>query len=182
MVELLEGRSLGRYLLEKYAKEPNGWSFCVFPPKNTRDGLGAFIASKDEIWRIQLDSAYSANPLMLGVKTELDTDRFPKTSRVSYGYRKLNEDLILRLLGYSQNVDAQRTLPESPRATTRTLDEVLSSITPVFPRANGAYAEGPIVMRSRKDLAPILNEQKDLEDKLSLEINQLLKKRYVSYG
>ena len=181
MVELLEGMALRRYLLEKYAKEPTGWSFSVFPSKKSTVGPGALIGSKDEVWRVQLDSAYSGNPLTLGARTDLDVDKLPRSSQVSYGYRKINDEIIRSIFQIGESSESVQKFPPESRPV-RTLDDVLSSIAPVYPKASDAYAQGPIIMRSRSDLEPLLDRQKDLEDKLALEMNRLMKKRYLAYG
>jgi hypothetical protein len=171
MVEFLEGRILSRYLLEKYSKNPAGWSFTVFPGRRAENGFGALVGSRDEIWRIQLDSIYNANPIILGAKADLDPEIIPKSKNPSYGYRRLDKKAILALL---KAYDWEET--------NRALDRILSPLDPVAPKNNEAYAEGPIVVTSRKQVQPLVENQNELEDKLSLELKRLMKKRFSAYG
>jgi hypothetical protein len=194
MVELLEGRILSRHLLEKYSKNPAGWSFTVFPGNRAENGFGALIGSRDEMWRIQLDSIYSAKPLMLGAKADVDADSIPRPGNVSYGYRKLSRKALLAILGdlgRESTADSKPSEhdvmdyvdPHSSLATGRpTLDRILAGLEPVSPKTDGAYAEGPIVFTTRKGVEPIIDRQKELEDKLSAELKRLLKNRYSAYG
>jgi hypothetical protein len=61
------------------------------------------------------------------------------------------------------------------------IDQILSKIKPVAPETGGSYAEGPFVITNRENLG-ITSGQKQLEDKLSLELRKLLRNRYSSYG
>jgi hypothetical protein len=193
MVEFLEGRILSRYLLEKYSKAPAGWSFTIFPAKRGDSGYGALVGSSDEMWRIQLDSVYSSNPLMLGAKTEVDSELIPRSNMLSYGYRKLNERAVMAILKEivgSQEEDASQTSSNPHHEDyqkplmrgSSVLDRILSSLEPVSPKGVGTYAEGPIVLSSRKVLEPIVDKQQDLEDKLSAELRRLLKQKFSAYG
>lgn len=184
MVEFLEGRILSRYLLEKYSKNPAGWSFTVFPGRRAENGFGALVGSRDEIWRIQLDSIYNANPIILGAKADLDPEIIPKSKNPSYGYRRLDKKAILALLKayetrYEENAAENANDWEE---TNRALDRILSPLDPVAPKNNEAYAEGPIVVTSRKQVQPLVENQNELEDKLSLELKRLMKKRFSAYG
>jgi hypothetical protein len=194
MVEFLEGGILRRYLLEKYSKNPAGWSFTVFPSKHQDNGLGALIGTRDEIWRIQLDSIYNANPIMLGAKADVDPDMIPRSKNLSYGYRRLDRKAIRAILRDFQKQDGLSDVQApslhgdyeehgSPWARNNgSLDRILASLEPVYPRGNEAYAEGPIVLSSRKGIEPIVDKQTDLEEKLSKELKRLLKRKYSAYG
>ncbi len=184
---------LSKHLLEKYSKSPEGWSFTVFPAKRVESGFGALIGTRDETWRIQLDSVYSANPLMLGAKADIDADLIPRSKILSYGYRKLDNKAILAILQdfQSQSQTGTEESEESPlhddyRApwvrSGGSLERILSSLDLVSPKANEAYAEGPIVLTSRKGIEPLVDKQQELEDKLSAELKRMLKKKYSAYG
>jgi hypothetical protein len=191
MVEFLEGRLLSKYLLDKYYKNPSGWSFTIFPGRQADKGYGALIGSRDEVWRIQLDSVYNSNPLMVGAKADVDFDQIPKSNKLSYGYRKLDKNAILAILKdmeqrASESDDGEGHLHKDYQKRSpghdSVIDNILSSIEPVYPRANEAYAEGPIILASRNSMQPIVDRQRDLEDKMSAELRRLLKQKFSAYG
>ena len=163
MVEILEGEALSKYLLQKYSKKPSGWNFTLFPSK--QEGYGALVSGPEETWQLKIDSIYRPNPLMLGSKSEHSKKQL---SNVSYGYRRLDPKTIFELL-------------RSENPSSSTIEKLLAPIVPEAPIAGQPYAEGPFVMSDRKT-AGITDAQKDLDDKLSLELRKLVRNRYSSYG
>jgi hypothetical protein len=129
---------------------------------------------------------------MLGAKADVDSDLIPRSKSLSYGYRKLDNKAILAILQDFQR-RSQNSAEESedaplhddyraPGVRSGSLDRILASLDLVSPKVNEAYAEGPIVLTSRKGIEPLVDKQQDLEDKLSAELRRLLKKKYSAYG
>ncbi len=173
-MEFLEGRALSKHLLDKYSKNPAGWSFTMFPSAKEDSGFfGALVSGPDEAWQLKIDSIFKPNPMMLGAKVDLDTSRSKPISTVPYGYRKMDQTLIRQLI---------KALEEEKEDGSRLdLGKILSSINPVVPKSGAAYAEGPIVLTGRDSLG-ISDSQKQLEDRLSSELRRLLRNKYQGYG
>lgn len=179
MVELLEGKVLSKYLLEKYSKKPNGWSFTVFPSAKEDNGFfGALVGGPDEVWQLKLDSIFKPNPMILGAKVDMDPTKVANHGLFPYGYRKLDQRTIVELLQALADSDDGSTTLHRDRYL---IDQILGKMKPVAPETGGSYAEGPFVITNRENLG-ITSSQKQLEDKLSLELRKLLRNRYSSYG
>ena len=179
MVELLEGKALSKHLLEKYSKNPNGWSFTLFPPAKDDNGFfGAFVGGPDEVWQLKVDSIFKPNPLMLGAKVDSNFQRAMDLGTIPYGYRRLDRRVAFELLKTLAKVDDKESDPIQDRLI---LDRILRPIKPVAPISGESYAEGPFVLTDRMNLG-ITQEQKHLEDRLSSELRKLMRNRYSSYG
>lgn len=179
MVEVLEGRVLSKHLLEKYSRNPNGWSFTLFPSAKDDNGFfGAFMGSPDEVWQLKIDSIFKPNPLMLGAKVEAKSEGSTNFGTIPYGYRRIDRKVAFELLKTLARAEDRGTDPIQDRLD---LDRILRPIRPVAPIAGGSYAEGPFVLTDRMSLG-ITEEQKQLEDKLSSDLRKLMRNRYSSYG
>ncbi len=179
MVEFLEGKALTKHLLEKYSKNPNGWSFTLFPPAKEDNGFfGAFVGSPDELWQLKVDSIFKPNPIMLGAKAEPNLRKPLDFGTISYGYRKLDRKTAFELLKALADADDRESNPIQNRLI---LDRILRPLKPVAPISGESYAEGPFVLTDRLNLG-ITEEQKHLEDRLSSELRRLMRNRYSSYG
>jgi hypothetical protein len=174
-MEILEGRVLSKYLLDKYAKEPRDWGFTMFPSTNANRGFyGGLVSSKDEVWQLGIDSIFKPNPIMVGTKVDVDPVKAQKFGNVSYGYRKLSPETLVKLLDMLNKQDDEgRTRPR--------LDSILRSMEPVAPKNGESYAEGPFVFAARNAIN-FSESQKQLEDRLSSQLRNLLRSKYMSYG
>lgn len=181
MVEVLEGRVLSKHLLDRYSKNPKGWSFTLFPPAKEDSGFfGAFVGGPDEVWQLKVDSIFKPNPMMLGAKVDVDPARVASPGSISYGYRRLDQKVAFELLKILAESDGEDT-PSGRPIDRNLLDRILRPLKPVAPRAGESYAEGPIVLTNRSNLV-INGNQKQLEDRLSSDLRKLLRNRYSSYG
>ena len=179
MVEFLEGKVLSKHLLDKYSKNPSGWSFTLFPPAKDDNGFfGAFVGSPDEVWQLKVDSIFKPNPLMLGAKVESNLQKPIDLGVIPYGYRRIDRKVAIELLKTLAKVDDKESDPIQNRLI---LDRVLRPLKPVAPVSGESYAEGPFVLTDRMNLG-ITQEQKHLEDRLSSELRKLMRNRYSSYG
>jgi hypothetical protein len=179
MVEFLEGKALSKHLLDKYSKNPSGWSFTLFPPAKDDNGFfGAFVGSPDEVWQLKVDSIFKPNPLMLGAKVESNLQKPIDLGVFPYGYRRIDRKVAIELLKTLAKVDDKESDPIQNRII---LDRVLRPLKPVAPVSGESYAEGPFVLTDRMNLG-ITEEQKHLEDRLSSELRKLMRNRYSSYG
>jgi hypothetical protein len=180
MVELLEGKALSKLLLERYSKNPEGWSFTLFPPAKDDSGFfGAFVGSPDEIWQLKIDSVFKPNPLMLGAKVDSNFQKSMDFGTIPYGYRRIDQKVAFELL--KTLARAQDSNESDPARERLIFDRILRPLKPVVPVTGGSYAEGPFVLTDRASIG-ITDEQKKLEDRLSLELRRLMRNRYQGYG
>ena len=174
-MDILEGRILSKYLLDKYSKNPKGWSFTMFPSSKEDSGFfGALVSGPEEVWQLKIESVFKPNPLMLGAKTDLDSAKVKRFGTVPYGYRKIDAPLLRQLMKSLED----ESRPEGGRVD---LDRILAPVEPVVPKGGDPYAEGPFVLTSRES-AGVSDSQKSLEDRLSSELRRLLRSKYQSYG
>lgn len=169
-MEFLRGSKLFRHVLDQYSKNPAGWYFTIGPsPKdNFFDGI---ISGPSEAWQLKLDSIFKPSPIVMGAK--MDGLPNPTANLPSYGYRKLEPEDLLQLI--------KEVSEESSSLKTTTLDRILGSLSPVVPRNNASYAEGPVLFSSKKILG-MSNAQKNLDERLTAEVKKLLRESYPGYG
>jgi hypothetical protein len=167
-MEVLEGKILAKILLERYAKNPRGWNFTVAPSAK-EEFFDAMVSSPEEAWRLKIDSIFRPSPMMLGAKVDADSSR-ANASPVSFGYRKLSPELLLKILASSEESD----LPKD-------LGSIIGNLDPVVPSHSGAYAQGPYTFTNKK-IPAVSESQKQLDDKLSSEMRKLMRNKYASYG
>lgn len=168
-MELLEGERLRRKILEGYSKNPKGWEFTISPSKS--GFFDAVVSGPEGTWMLKIDSLFKPLPFMLGSPTEISQGLKP-ANPFSYGYRKLSPELIHELLG-----DEGRQHEDRTRAS---LSSVLRSEA-VVPEEGRSYAQGPFVLTSPGRIG-FSESQKELDDRLTLEMRRLLKTRFPAYG
>ena len=165
MTEILEGVALRRHILERYSKKPADWNFTIAPaPKY--GFYDALVSSPDESWKLKIDSIFNPLPKIIGAKVDIDHSKVKKFSPISYGYRQLDPNLIMKLM---------TSLEEGHNSS---IDSLLRPIDPVVPQIGGSYAEGPYVFTNEK----LSTGQKELEDRLTGELQRLMRNRLSAYG
>jgi hypothetical protein len=170
MVEILDGATLRRLLLERYSKNPKNWNFTISPARS--DGFfDALVSSPGEAYQLKIDSIFKPTPLMLGTRVDVDHSKFNPSSSVSYGYRKLDREILMRLLSTLEN--AEKGDP---------LESILGPLDPIVPAKNGSYAQGPFVFTNEKITNHLSAGQGVLDDKLSAELRKLMRAKYPAYG
>jgi hypothetical protein len=165
-MEILEGDALYRVLLQRYSKNPRGWSFTISPSP----GSGFFDArlrGPDESWHLKLDTIYKPSPFVLGARTERDLSSPP--SPLSFGFRRVNPQ------------EAPALLDDSKEGMDR-LFAFLSAVSPVAPTGSGSYIQGPYVFTSDGRAAgSMTRQQQRVDSRLSEEMRRLVSRRYPSY-
>lgn len=166
-MEILEGDALYRVLLQRYSKDPRGWSFTISPSRSN-GFFDARVGGPDESWHLKLDTIYKPSPFVLGAKTEPDLARNPP-SPLSFGFRRVNPQ------------EAPVILDDSQEGMARLL-AFLSRVNPVAPTGPGSYIQGPYVFSSRgKAAGSMTREQQTVDGRLSDEMLKLVRRRYASY-
>jgi hypothetical protein len=189
-MEFLRGVNLSRYLLERYSKNPNGWNFTIAPSRRADNFFDGLVSGPEESWQLKIDSIFKASPTILGAKVDLDgsavqklTSSFP--SLPSYGYRRLDLDVILRILQSasqsSENESAGSPARSLPSPGASEIDKLLANLQPSIPMRGHSYAEGPFVFTSQ-NISSLSKTQSELDDKLTAEIKNLLREKYLAYG
>ena len=172
-MEFLEGKALSRHLLERYVRDPRGWSFAITPAR-THGFFDGLFSSPDEAWRIKLDTIFKPNPLTLGVRTESSpgNSRIPEST--PFGYRKLDPRLAMEMLKMMETGEGMASGDVN-------LGDLLRSIEPTVPLPGESYAEGPFVYTNRR-VVNFTDQEKSVDDRLATELLRLLRNRYPSYG
>ena len=171
-MELLSGEALSRYLLEKYSRNPKGWNFTIAPAAKD-NFFDALVSGPEENWQLKIDSIFKPSPLVLGTKVEPQKRKsVPRGIFPSYGYRKLEPEVILKIL-------REQTSDESEESGS--LDKIIGSLEPTAPKRGGSYAEGPFVFTNRKIL-DISDNQRSIDERLSSGIRNMLREKYIGYG
>jgi len=166
-MEILEGEALYRVLLQRYSKDPRGWSFTISPSQ--RNGFfDAHLGGPEESWHLKLDTIFKPSPFVLGAKT----DHEPSMTRVaplSFGFRRVDSQ------------EAPAILDDSPEGMTRLL-AFLGSVSPVAPTLPGNYVQGPYLYTNRGQASgSMTREQRSVDGRLSDEMLKLVRRRYPSY-
>jgi hypothetical protein len=165
-MEILEGDALYRVLLQRYSKNPRGWSFTISPSHS--GFFDARVGSPDESWHLKLDTIYKPSPFVLGTKTDQDASR-SSPPPLSFGFRRVDPQQAPSLLDDSQEGMGR-------------LLAFLSTVNPVAPTGPGSYIQGPYVFNSRGSAAgSMTREQQSVDGRLSDEMRKLVRRRYSSY-
>lgn len=166
-MEILEGDALYRVLLQRYSKNPRGWSFTV-SPSASNGFFDAHVGGPDESWHLKLDTIYKPSPFVLGAKTDQGVSR-NSPAPLSFGFRRVDPQQAPSLLDDSQEGMAR-------------LLAFLSAVNPVAPTGTGSYIQGPYVFTSRGTGAgSMTREQQSVDSRLSDEMRKLVRRRYSSY-
>src|ERR687897_3542020 len=178
-MEILQDRNLGKYLFDKYCTNPKNWKFLI-SPSNHDDFFDATISNFDEVWQIKVDSIYKPVPIIIGTKVDADVTRvYKQIESAPFGYRKIDPDSILKIL--LRTVDDETGPVKQIERPRTNLVNILNSIEPVIPSQQGSYAYGPFAF---SNISPLMknNQQRNVSEKLSRKLRQILKDRYSLYG
>lgn len=179
-MEILQDNKLAKYLFEKYSSNPKNWNFLISTIP-LRDGFfDATVSNVDEVWQLKIDSIYKPVPMILGAKVDLDATRIERNNNSpAFGYRKLEPSFmmnILKKLTQEQQINANKEADIN-----NYINSALGSLDTVTPVTGGNYAYGPFVFTERNPVS--FNEyQKQVSEKLALQLRDNLRNRYSSYG
>ena len=166
-MEILEGDALYRVLLQRYSKNPRGWSFTISPSPSS-GFFDARVGGPEESWHLKLDTIYKPSPFVLGAKTDQDLSKSSHTP-LSFGFRRVDPQQAPALLDDSQEGIGR-------------LLAFLSTVNPVAPTGPGSFIQGPYVFTSRGTATgSMTREQQTVDSRLSDEMRKLVRRRYSSY-
>jgi hypothetical protein len=168
-MEFLEGEGLKRRLLESYSRNPKGWGFVISP--SPRSGFhDAVVSGPDGTWMLKIDSLFKPFPTVLGAPADAAPAR-PATS-FPFGFRRLSPETVLQLLGGGTNAPKEERMAG--------MLSVLRSET-VVPEEGASYAQGPFVLADPGRIG-LSESQRELDERLTLEMRRFLRTRYPAYG
>ena len=175
-MEILEGSTLAKSLLEKYSANVRDWNFQISVREKHDNFFDAIVTNPEEVWQLKIDSIYKPSPLIFGTKVDLEPVRFKKDkNQVSFGYRKINAFKLQRMLLDMQ--EPQKMV--NPRH--ESLASWLSSTEPETPKPDNNYVYGPFIF-TRNDLTSVDKRQKEISDKLANRLRIKLRSLYSGYG
>jgi hypothetical protein len=178
-MEILQDRNLGKYLFNKYCTNPRNWKFLISPSYQNDGFFDATISNFDEVWQIKVDSIYKPVPIIIGTKVDADVTRvYRQIECAPFGYRKIDPDSLLKILLRTSD---QETDTAKQVASSTNLINILNSIEPVVPSQRGNYAYGPLAFSNTSPLTKS-DQQRNVSEKLSRKLRQILKDKYSSYG
>jgi hypothetical protein len=158
--------SLMKEIWKKYNEDSMGWHVLV--GRGSKGYCDVFITNPKELWQIKLESMYRPNPIGLGVKI--------KNSRES-------AELFRGIPNYGLRPLSKKTMAMMMSAIKRGAPPVsaLREIMSIKPKPHGEIAspwilQGPVI-HSAKPLELISDKQRELDAKLSIELESLLRKK-----
>ena len=181
-MEILQDSKLAKYLFEKYSSNPKNWNFLISTIP-LRDGFfDATVSNVDEVWQLKIDSIYKPVPMILGAKVDLDATRIERkisNNSPAFGYRKLESSFMMNIL--KRLTEEQQINANKEPDINSYINSALSSLETIAPVRGGNYAYGPFVFTERSPVNS--NEyQKQVSEKLALQLRNNLRNKYSSYG
>jgi hypothetical protein len=173
-MDFLEGRTLSKYLFERYSRNPKGWTFIIAPSRK-HGFFDAIVSNREESWQLKIDSIFKPAPLMLGARIDADS-MVNSLDTMPYGYRMLQPRILLELLKGAET--SENNSPNNPAKLN--LTKLLGTLDTVVPEEGHSYAQGPFTFTNQQ--VKFSDSQKELDDKLSSELHKLFRNRYSNYG
>jgi hypothetical protein len=176
ILEILEGSTLAKSLLEKYSADVRDWNFQISVRENNDNFFDALVTNPEEVWQLKIDSIYKPSPLILGTRVDLQPGKFKKyQNQASFGYRKMDPLKLQKMLSDMQEPQ------DITNPGHETITSWLTSTKPEVPKPENNYVYGPFVF-TRRDLTSIDKYQKEISDKLANRLRMKLKSLYSGYG
>jgi hypothetical protein len=187
-MEILEDKALAKHIFKKYTTNPREWNFVISTNPASTDGFfDATITNPDEAWQLKIDSLYKPIPIITGTKIDIDSSEIGKTigkdvtgSTIPFGYRKIDPPMLMNLF--------KKISDEQEEIAKRDLDRInqefnsfLSSLQPTVPEKGTDYLYGPFLF-TEKSIVGRNPHQKNVSEKLSLNMRRKIKERYPGYG
>ncbi|RLE53230.1 MAG: hypothetical protein DRJ33_01555 [Candidatus Methanomethylicota archaeon] len=161
-----DAETLLKKLAERYDKNPVGWkALAVFDKGST---LLIIMSPEGEVYEVKMVPLDPYRFVGVGTMASDIEELYAYLSKLpNYGFRPLPDNIfkaILKSRGYVSAKLAKKIL-EIP---TVSINEIQGS----------AIAQGPIICFGEKDLASISPKQRELQERLSREVEKLFCKRY----
>jgi hypothetical protein len=182
-MEILEDKILAKDIFKKYSINPKNWNFVISTTSMNDGFFDATITNPDEIWQLKIDSLYKPSPIIMGTKVDVELTKMKKMINrdiVPFGYRKIDPPILMNLfksISEEQDSIARKDVDYLNKG----LNSVLSSIEPTVPVKGTDYIFGPFLF-TEKNIIDNTSYQKNVSERLSLNLKKRIKERYPSYG
>lgn len=173
-MDILEGSNLSSNLFQRYSANARNWKFLVSVSQMNGNFYDAIVSNPNEVWQLKIDSIYKPNPLVVGAKVDVDPGKFNDNSNMPFGYRKLDQEKIGKILS---------TVGENENANdiSSYISSLISSSEPEVPTPNNSYAYGPFLFTQMNPIK-VDEYQKKISEKLASRLKDKLRLLYSSYG
>lgn len=164
-IDLLPAEKIKKMFLEKYNKNPYNWNIIL--GMDDRKFINTLILNPEESWLIK---EYMINPfktLGLGTPIEVRKDYFKKLGAPTFGFRPFPES-ILEKIKEGSKLDIKDIVSNVLKQKPRSLYSIKEKI----------ILEGPLYNTNFGSLEIISEEQKKLDEKLSREVEKLVRRKY----
>lgn len=157
---------LMKEIWKRYNKDSTGWHVLV--GRSSKGYYDVFVTNPKELWQIKLETIYRPNPPGLGARIEKTRESAKMLRGIpNYGLRPLSKrTMAMMMSAIRRGVPPGRVLREIMGVEPKPHDEIT---TPWI-------LQGP-VLHSAKPLGFISNKQRELDAKLSMELESLLRKK-----
>jgi hypothetical protein len=151
---------------KKYNEDSMGWHVLV--GRGSKGYYDVFITNPKELWQLKLESVYRPNPIGLGVRIKKSAESGELLRGIpNYGLRPLSKKTMAMMM----SVLKMGAPPVSA------LREILN----IEPKPHGEIAtpwilQGPVI-HSAQPLELISDKQRELDARLSVELDSLLRKK-----
>lgn len=183
-MEILQDSVLAKHLFAKYSANPKNWSFVISTSSIKDQFFDATISSIDEVWQLKIDSIYKPLPMVVGTKVDIDSTTLHHTDTdsntiVPFGYRKIEPTIIMNILKTLTEEQQSNAIKE--QNINERFYSILGSLQTERPVEGNSYAYGPLLFTERNQIKS--NEyQKQVAERLSLQLRNHLRNRYSGYG
>jgi hypothetical protein len=182
-MEILEDKILAKDIFKKYSVNPKNWSFIISTTSMNDGFFDATITNPDEVWQLKIDSLYKPFPIIMGTKVDMELTKMKKIINkdiVPFGYRKIDPPLLMNFFKkISQEHDAISR--KDVDYINKELNSILSSLEPTVPVKDEDYLFGPFLF-TEKNIIDKNSSQKNVSEKLSINLKKKIKERYPGYG
>jgi hypothetical protein len=182
-MEILEDKTLAKSIFQKYTVNPKNWNFVISTTSINDGFFDATITNPDEVWQLKIDSLFKPFPIIAGAKVDAEPTNMKKIINkniVPFGYRKIDPPVLMNLfkkISQEQEVIATK----DTNHINNDLNSLLGSLEPTVPVKGVDYLYGPFLFTD-KNIIDKNPYQKNISEKLALNMKKKIKERYPSYG
>ena len=182
-MEILEDKILAKNIFRKYTVNPKDWNFVISTTSMNDGFFDAAITNPDEVWQLKIDSLYKPFPIIAGTKIDIESTKMKKImdkNVIPFGYRKIDPPMLMNLfkrISEEQEIISKKDVD----FVNKELNTFLGSLEPTVPVKDTDYLFGPFMFTSN-NIIDKNSVQKNVSEKLSMNLRNKIKYRYPNYG
>lgn len=182
-MEILEDKILAKNIFRKYTVNPRDWNFVISTTSMNDGFFDAAITNPDEVWQLKIDSLYKPFPIIAGAKIDIESTKMKKImdkNVIPFGYRKIDPPMLMNLfkrISEEQEIISKKDVD----FVNKELNTFLGSLEPTVPVKDTDYLFGPF-MFTPNNIIDKNSVQKNVSEKLSMNLKNKIKYRYPNYG